>query len=307
MKENKGLVYFKQSILDEENDYEIDCVDLSKFDGKKISSESMSCISLPENMLTPISDSYGSSNMSISYTLNYDDELTITGTVYKKEDELFKESLTIDNEVFVNQLYDSIYNKKNKAFSVNKIQEVNTKLQTIKDTLYSKAFDNSLLLTDEEYNYKINIYAPNTNNLIGVANRLSIKLNVLYLMEIVVFETSTSLNKIDIEMVIDEHTAIMFKDLSLAAESGKSIKYCTYSLDGVKVKKNYANDSNPYDPTKMKCKSIAIPSTKISNLSTKQLSDELIRMNEQNTLLKFYKQNKKMNILTVDINRFLLT
>lgn len=305
MSKNKGILYFKNPVIDEENGYEIDRIDFNNFDQKKISNETMNCIAMSDKMLSPVSTS-GNDKVTVTYTLNYKDALSLYGVVSKNEKEIFRETANIDEETIVEQIYNAIHDKTNKSFSVNRLDIINDNLQTIKNVLYANAFANDLLLTDEEYNYKINVYAPGTKNLIGVANRMSIKLDSIYLMELVVFESNTSLSKIDIEMIIDKGTAITFKDLNLLSENGKSIKYCSFGVSNAKVKKIYATDSLPFDDSRMKMKNILVPNTKMSNLSTKTLSDELIRMNTQDDLLRFYKQNKKMNIITLDINKFLL-
>ena len=42
-------------------------------------------------------------------------------------------------------------------------------------------------------------------------------------------------------------------------------------------------------------------------MSTNYLVEELIKQNDQGTLIKCYKQNKKMNIIKVNINKYLLS
>ncbi len=53
----------------------------------------------------------------------------------------------------------------------------------------------------------------------------------------------------------------------------------------------------------MKLKGLKLPDI---NASVVALNDELVTKNDVNTLVKAFKQNKRMNIVKIDINKYLL-
>ena len=92
--------------------------------------------------------------------------------------------------------------------------------------------------------------------------------------------------------------------LNLNSENGKSIKYCSYNLNDSKIAKKNPSKDETYNAEKLKLKGLKLPN---KDMSTNYLVEELIKQNDQGTLIKCYKQNKKMNIIKVNINKYLLS
>ena len=301
----KGIMHLPNPIVDEENDYSIDKIDLNKLIARKIASDAIVDGIALDRIYNPINTNSESDKMTIKYDMQYEDEtgLTLIGSINKQDRELFRIDANIDIDTLVVQIVDSIANKSNKNINVASLPIIQETLDTIKDKLYDAAFGNNVLLSNEEFNYRIDIYKAGTDNLLGIANRMFIDSNIMMLSEVIAFDSNASLNKIDIKMVIDENNAIIFKGLNLNSESGKSIKYCSFDLNDAKVAKKQPGKGEIYNAEKLKLKGLKLP---YKDMSTKYLLDELIKQNEHGKLIKCYKQNKSMNIVKINVNKYLL-
>ena len=160
------------------------------------------------------------------------------------------------------------------------------------------AFENNILLAGEELGYRINLYDRNYS-LVGVANRAHVIENFITLGEVILFDNKTNISNLNIEIVLNNETIIKIIDLEQNAVSGDSIKYCRYSTSRAKIKL----ETGEYDSTKMKLKGLKLPDI---NASVIGLNEELTSKNDVNALVKAFKQNKRMNIVKIDINKYLL-
>ena len=302
----KGILYLDTPIEDIENDYVISKVNLNNLAKEKIAPNNTMEGILLERTFTPFNTD-GNNNMNMKFDLNYDNDeekLVITGTVMKKEKELFSDTYDIDPHVLVDEILKSLAANKNKNVSVSNAPSITKGVNIVKENLYSKAFEENILLSNEEFNYRIDIYKAGTNNLLGIANRLLIQNDIMMLFEVIAFDTETSFSKIDIKVILNENEAIIFKSLNLNSENGKSIKYCSYNLNDSKIAKKNPSKDETYNAEKLKLKGLKLPN---KDMSTNYLVEELIKQNDQSTLIKCYKQNKKMNIIKVNINKYLLS
>lgn len=303
---SEGIMYLDEPVLDEENNYRISKIDLNKIANEKIAPDNTMEGILLDRTFTPFNTD-SSNNMNMNFKLEYDDErktLNVIGTVMKKDKELFSSSCGIDPYELVEDLLNTLSKNKNKNVSVSSSHVITRGINTVRGELYDKAFDENILLSNEEFNYRIDIYKTGTNNLLGIANRLLIQNDIMMLFEVIAFDAEASLNKVDIKIIINENEAIIFKSLNLNSENGKSIKYCSYHLNDSKIAKKNPSKDESYNPEKLKLKGLKLPN---KDMSTKYLVEELVKQNDQGTLIKCYKQNKKMNIVKVNINKYLLS
>ena len=301
----KGIVHLENPIVDKENDYSIDKINLNKLVARKIASDSIVDGIALDRIYNPINTDNENDKLTIKYNMQYEDEtgITLTGSINKQDKEIFKIDANINIDTLVTQVTDSITNKNNKNINIASLSIIQDTLKDIKDKLYSAAFTNNVLLSNEEFNYRIDIYKSGTDNLLGIANIMFIDGNVMMLSEVIAFDSNASLSKIDIKMVIDENNAVIFKGLTLNSESGKSIKYCSFDLNDAKVAKKQPGRGETYNAEKLKLKGLKLP---YKDMSTKYLLDELIKQNEHGNLIKCYKQNKSMNIVKINVNKYLL-
>lgn len=302
----KGIIHLENPIVDKENDYSIDKINLNKLVARKIASDAIVDGIALDRVYNPISTNSENDKLIIKYDMQYEDEtgMTLTGSINKQNKELFKIDINISIDTLVAQITDFIANKSNKNINVASLPVIQEALDNIKDKLYSVAFSNNVLLSNEEFNYRIDIYKAGTDNLLGIANRMFVDGNIMMLSEVIVFDSNASLSKIDIKMVIDESNAIIFKGLTLNSESGKSIKYCSFDLNDAKVAKKQPGRGETYNAEKLKLKGLKLP---YKDTSTKYLLDELIKQNEHGNLIKCYKQNKSINIVKINVNKYLLS
>ena len=220
----KGILYLDTPIEDIENDYVISKVNLNNLAKEKIPPNNTMEGILLERTFTPFNTD-GNNNMNMKFDLNYDNDeekLVITGTVMKKEKELFSDTYDIDPYVLVDEILKSLAANKNKNVSISNAPSITKGVNTVKENLYSKAFEENILLSNEEFNYRIDIYKAGTNNLLGIANRLLIQNDIMMLFEVIAFDTETSFSKIDIKVILNENEAIIFKSLNFNVFSNKN-------------------------------------------------------------------------------------
>ena len=140
--------------------------------------------------------------------------------------------------------------------------------------------------------------------MIGVANRLLIQNEIMVLFEVILFNAEDSLDNTDIKVIINENEAIIFKNLKINSNNGKSIKYCSFDLNNTKIAKKNPSKEENYNAEKLKLKGLKLPN---KDMSTSYLIEELLKNNEQETLIKCCKRNKRMNIVKININKYLLS
>ena len=297
---DKGVAIFKNPIEDKENGYLIDKVDINKLIRKTIlADKQINGIVLTDKRSTIILDEEDD-DKSIKYNMVYkDDKIIISGAIYKGNKEITNIKREIDVETLVDQISDTMRNNINKTLNVTSLPLVLEALEDIKDQIYKSSFENNIMLTREEYNYRINIYSAMNDTLIGVANRVFIENGSLILMEAIFYDTSY-ISEVNVKVILDEENVVEFNGLNLESSSGKSIKYCSFSLFDSTVVKNKENNK----ADKLNLKGLKLP---YKNTKTKVMEDELLMLNNQNTLIKCYKLNKCMNIKKININKYLLS
>lgn len=303
---NKGILTLDTPIVDSENGYTIVNVDLNKLAKERIAQDSdMEGIKL-NKAFTPFK-SNKNNNMVMKFNIEYNDDtesLALVGKVMQNDKVLFDTSVDLDVEQLIVDILDSLAQNTNNNVSLASLDMVKRAVNTAKETIYSKCFKENILLSNEEFNYRIDIFKAGTNNLLALANRLSISNDIITLYEVVAFDSGAVFDKVDVRVVINEEEAIYFKSLSLTSSNGKSIKYCNFSLNNAQIAKKNPNKNEKYNPEKLKLKGLELPA-KESN--TEFLLRELVNNNDQNTLIKCYKQNKKLSIVKVNINKYLLS
>lgn len=302
----KGIMYLDEPIVDTENDYTIDSVDLNKIANERIAVDNVMEGILIEKTFTPFTTD-SNNNMIMKFGLEYDSDnskLFVTGTVIKEDKEIFSGNYELDPYKLVEEILDTLVKNKNKNVSIPSLKAITKGINTIKEELYSKAFEKNILLSDELFNYRIEIFRADTNNMLGIANRLLIQNDIMVLFEVISFDAEASLDNIDIKIIINENEAIIFKSLKLNSENGKSIKYCSFNLTNAKAAKKNPTKEESYNAEKLKLKGLKLPN---KDMSTNYLIEELVKQNDQGTLIKCYKQNKKMNIVKININKYLLS
>lgn len=302
-----GIMYLDEPIIDTENDYSIDSVDLSKIANETIAVDNIMEGLLLEKTFTPFSTDNNNDivmKFKLKYDSDNDNKLFIIGTVAKKDKALFSDNYELDSYELVEEILTTLKNNKNKNVSISSLNIITKGINTIKENLYSKAFNENILLSNELFNYRIEIFRAGTNNMIGVANRLLIQNDIMVLFEVILFNAEDSLDNTDIKVIINENEAIIFKSLKINSNNGKSIKYCSFDLNNTKIAKKNPSKEENYNAEKLKLKGLKLPN---KDMSTSYLIEELLKNNEQETLIKCYKRNKRMNIVKININKYLLS
>lgn len=302
-----GIMYLDEPIIDTENDYSIDSVDLSKITNETIAADNIMEGLLLEKTFTPFKTDNNNDivmKFGLKYDSDNDNKLSITGTVTKKDKAIFSDNYELDSYKLVEEILTTLKNNKNKNVSISSLNIITKGINIIKENLYSKAFNENILLSNELFNYRIEIFRAGTNNMIGVANRLLIQNDIMVLFEVILFNTEDSLDNTDIKVIINENEAIIFKSLKINSNNGKSIKYCSFDLNNTKIAKKNPSKEENYNAEKLKLKGLKLPN---KDMSTSYLIEELLKNNEQETLIKCCKRNKRMNIVKININKYLLS
>ncbi len=302
-----GIMYLDEPIIDTENDYSIDSVDLSKIASETIAVDNVMEGLLLEKTFTPFKTDNNNDivmKFGLKYDSDNDNKLFITGTVTKKDKTIFSDNYELDSYELIEEILNALKNNKNKNVSISSLNIITKGINIIKENLYSKAFDENILLSNELFNYKIEIFRAGTNHMIGVANRLLIQNEIMVLFEVILFNAEDSLDNTDIKVIINENEAIIFKNLKINSNNGKSIKYCSFDLNNTKIAKKNPSKEENYNAEKLKLKGLKLPN---KDMSTSYLIEELLKNNEQETLIKCCKRNKRMNIVKININKYLLS
>ncbi len=302
-----GIMYLDEPIIDTENDYSIDSVDLSKIANETIAVDNIMEGLLLEKTFTPFNTDNNNDivmKFKLKYDSDNDNKLFIIGTVTKKDKVLFSDNYELDLYELVEEILTTLRNNKNKNVNVSNLNIITKGINIIKENLYSKAFNENILLSNELFNYRIEIFRAGTNNMIGVANRLLIQNDIMVLFEVILFNAEDSLDNTDAKVIINENEAIIFKSLKINSNNGKSIKYCSFDLNNTKIAKKNPSKEENYNAEKLKLKGLKLPN---KDMSTSYLIEELLKNNEQETLIKCCKRNKRMNIVKININKYLLS
>lgn len=302
-----GIMYLDEPIIDTENDYSIDSVDLSKIANETIAVDNVMEGLILEKTFTPFKTDNNNDivmKFGLKYDSDNDNKLFITGTVTKKDKTIFSDNYELDLYELIEEILNALKNNKNKNVSIPSLKIITRGINTVKGELYSKAFEKNILLSDELFNYRIEIFRAGTNNMLGIANRLLIQSDIMVLFEVISFDAEAPLDNTDIKVIINENEAIIFKSLKLNSNNGKSIKYCSFDLNNTKIAKKNPSKEENYNAEKLKLKGLKLPN---KDMSTSYLIEELLKNNEQETLIKCYKRNKRMNIVKININKYLLS
>ena len=301
-----GIVTLDTPVVDSDNGYTIVNVDLNKLTKERIAQDSeMEGIKL-NKAFTPFRSNKNDS-MIMKFNLEYNNDtesLDLVGKVTQGDKVLFDTYVALNVEQLVVDILDSLAQNTNNNVSLASLEMIRNAVDTARNTIYSKCFKENILLSNEEFNYRIDIFKAGTNNLLALGNRLSISDDTITLYEVIAFDSNATFDKVDIRVVINEEEAIYFKSLSLNTTNGKSIKYCGFSLNNAQIAKKSPNKNEKYNPEKLKLKGLELPA-KESN--TEFLLRDLLNNNDHNLLMKCYKQNKKLGVVKVNLNKYLLS
>lgn len=292
-----GMVTFEEPIVVNKN-YTVDSFDLNRISELQlVKNTRLNGIQLSDEY--SMMQTKDSNNLKLDYEITYEnDMLKMTGDVLSwAGTSIISVEETLDADVIIKKAVD-ILKTNPKIVDLSSINSLETAVKTIKQKINDSAFENNILLAGEELVYRINLYDRNYA-LIGVANRAHIVENFITLGEVILFDNKTNISNLNIEIVLNDETIIKIIDLEQNAVSGDSIKYCRYGTSRAKIKL----ETGEYDSTKMKLKGLKLPAIDASVMS---LNEDLVSNNDVNALVKAFKQNKRMNIVKIDINKYLL-
>lgn len=292
-----GIVTFEKPIKVNKN-YEINTFDLNRISELQlVKNTRLNGIQLNDEY--SMMQTKDSNNLKLEYEIIYDEnKLKMTGDVLSWADSSI---ITVEEEIDATTIIDKaieILATDPKIIDLSSIESLDAAVKSIKQKINDSAFENNILLAGEELGYRINLYDRNYS-LVGVANRAHVVENFITLGEVILFDNKTNISNLNVEIVLNNDTIIKIIDLEQNAVSGDSIKYCRYSTSRAKIKL----ETGEYDNTKMKLKGLKLPDI---NAAVTVLNDELVTKNDVNTLVKAFKQNKRMNIVKIDINKYLL-
>lgn len=292
-----GIVTFEESIKVNKN-YAIDSFDLNRISELQlVKNTKLNGIQLNDEY--SMMQTKDSNNLKLDFEVVYEEEkLKMTGDVLSwAGTSIITVEETLDAAIIIDRAVD-ILKTNPKIIDLSTINTLDVAVKSIKQKINDSAFENNILLAGEELEYRINLYDRNYS-LVGVANRAHIIENFITLGEVILFDNKTNINNLNIEIVLNNETIIKIIDLEQNAVSGDSIKYCRYGTSRAKIKL----ETGEYDNTKMKLKGLKLPAIDASVMS---LNEDLVSKNDVNLLVKAFKQNKRMNIVKIDINKYLL-
>jgi hypothetical protein len=292
-----GMVTFEEPIKVNKN-YTIDSFDLNRISELQlVKNTKLNGIQLSDEY--SMMQTKDSNNLKLDFEVIYEEEkLKMTGDVLSwAGTSIITVEETLDANVIIDKAVD-ILKTNPKIIDLSTINTLDVAVKSIKQKINDSAFENNILLAGEELEYRINLYDRNYS-LVGVANRAHIIENFITLGEVILFDNKTNINNLNIEIVLNNETIIKIIDLEQNAVSGDSIKYCRYGTSRAKIKL----ETGEYDSNKMKLKGLKLPAIDASVMS---LNEDLVSKNDVNLLVKAFKQNKRMNIVKIDINKYLL-
>lgn len=292
-----GIVTFGEPIKVNKN-YTIDSFDLNRISELQlVKNTKLNGIQLSDEY--SMMQTKDSNNLKLDFEVIYEEEkLKMTGDVLSwAGTPIITVEETLDAAVIIDRAIE-VLKTDPKIIDLSTINTLDVAVKSIKQKINDSAFENNILLAGEELEYRINLYDRNYS-LVGVANRAHIIENFITLGEVILFDNKTNINNLNIEIVLNNETIIKIIDLEQNAVSGDSIKYCRYGTSRAKIKL----ETGEYDNTKMKLKGLKLPAIDASVIS---LNEDLVSKNDVNALVKAFKQNKRMNIVKIDINKYLL-
>lgn len=292
-----GIVTFEEPIKVNKN-YTIDSFDLNRISELQlVKNTKLNGIQLNDEY--SMMQTKDSNNLKLDFEVIYEEEkLKMTGDVLSwAGTSIITVEETLDANIIIDKAVD-ILKTNPKIIDLSTINTLDVAVKSIKQKINDSAFENNILLAGEELEYRINLYDRNYS-LVGVANRAHIIENFITLGEVILFDNKTNINNLNIEIVLNNETIIKIIDLEQNAVSGDSIKYCRYGTSRAKIKL----ETGEYDSNKMKLKGLKLPAIDASVMS---LNEDLVSKNDVNLLVKAFKQNKRMNIVKIDINKYLL-
>jgi hypothetical protein len=292
-----GIVTFEEPIKVNKN-YTIDSFDLNRISELQlVKNTKLNGIQLSDEY--SMMQTKDSNNLKLDFEVIYEEEkLKMTGDVLSwAGTSIITVEETLDATIIIDKAVD-ILKTNPKIIDLSTINTLDVAVKSIKQKINDSAFENNILLAGEELEYRINLYDRNYS-LVGVANRAHIIENFITLGEVILFDNKTNINNLNIEIVLNNETIIKIIDLEQNAVSGDSIKYCRYGTSRAKIKL----ETGEYDSNKMKLKGLKLPAIDASVMS---LNEDLVSKNDVNLLVKAFKQNKRMNIVKIDINKYLL-
>lgn len=292
-----GIVTFEEPIKVNKN-YTIDSFDLNRISELQlVKNTKLNGIQLSDEY--SMMQTKDSNNLKLDFEVIYEEEkLKMTGDVLSwAGTPIITVEETLDAAVIIDRAIE-VLKTDPKIIDLSTINTLDVAVKSIKQKINDSAFENNILLAGEELEYRINLYDRNYS-LVGVANRAHIIENFITLGEVILFDNKTNINNLNIEIVLNNETIIKIIDLEQNAVSGDSIKYCRYGTSRAKIKL----ETGEYDNTKMKLKGLKLPAIDASVIS---LNEDLVSKNDVNALVKAFKQNKRMNIVKIDINKYLL-
>lgn len=292
-----GMVTFEEPIKVNKN-YTIDSFDLNRISELQlVKNTKLNGIQLSDEY--SMMQTKDSNNLKLDFEVIYEEEkLKMTGDVLSwAGTPIITVEETLDATIIIDKAVD-ILKTNPKIIDLSTINTLDVAVKSIKQKINDSAFENNILLAGEELEYRINLYDRNYS-LVGVANRAHIIENFITLGEVILFDNKTNINNLNIEIVLNNETIIKIIDLEQNAVSGDSIKYCRYGTSRAKIKL----ETGEYDSNKMKLKGLKLPAIDASVMS---LNEDLVSKNDVNLLVKAFKQNKRMNIVKIDINKYLL-
>ena len=163
-----GILTLDTPVVDNENGYTIANVDLNKLTKERIAQDSeMEGIKL-NKAFTPFR-SNKNDNMIMKFNLEYNNDtesLALVGKVTQGDKVLFDTFVDLDVEQLVIDVLDALAQNTNNNVSLASLDMIRSAVDTARNTIYSQGFKENILLSNEELNYRIDIFKEGTNNLL---------------------------------------------------------------------------------------------------------------------------------------------
>lgn len=294
-----AIITLDPPIVDEENDFTITTIDLNQLMTLDIASDEEINGIVYSNTPVPIS-TIEHNTIGVQYRAYIKNEqVMLRGDVTHNNAPIFCIEKPMDIDQFIMEIRQLIAN--HDIINIEKIEAIKSIIDEVKAEIYATAFSENILLCDEEFNYRIELYDSATKKHIGVANRIVLHNELIYLQEAILFDNNTDIQRIDINIVLNEDEMISIQKLFLYANSGTSFKYLMYESSDCNIM--LMNHKGSMDHKTLNFKGITLPAF---NTSTASSLDELLKANDQNVLLKCYKKNRKIDAIIVNINKYLL-
>lgn len=239
-----------------------------------------------------------SENLRIVFTMEYANGQVIVrcNLLDYNNAAISSKAINIPKEIFVKDFIEIM--QTSKRIKYKKIKCLAQAIEKLKTSINDLSIKDNIILVGDELPYLVNIY-DNKDKKVGIANRLICnQKEEMTLCEVVTFKDLDYDIAYKLEIVTNDKVAIVITDVRVKNSTSEGIKYALLDTYNSSI---YLLNGD-YNSVKPKC-NLNLPG---KSLSMSYLSEYLIKNNSSNSLNKYYKLNRKLNVIKIDIDKYML-